>query len=193
MNDMICHLLDLSRIEAGQKTYRLCPTSLPEIARQAWAEFLPLFKENGFTFRAEIAEDMPTIAGDSRALRLVIGNLIQNAINYSPDHKEIELQVYVSADEAVLEVTDHGLGIPPEYHEAIFSKFFRIDGKETNASQGSGLGLFLVKHAVDAHGGRIEVRSAIGQGSRFIIHLPVPGGAGCCGKEGNHHEQDTDH
>jgi signal transduction histidine kinase len=193
MNDMIGNLLDLSRIEAGQKAYRLCPTSLPEIARKAWAEFLPLFKENGFTFRAEIAEDMPAIAGDSRALRLVIGNLIQNVLSYSPEHKEIELKVYVSAGEAVLEVTDQGLGIAPEYHEVIFRKFFRIENDEASPSQGSGLGLFLVKHAVDAHGGRIEVQSRPGQGSRFIIHLPMAGGVGRSGKKGNHHEQDTDH
>ena len=175
MNDLIGNLLDLSRIEAGQKTYRFQPASLPEIARQAWAEALPFLKENGFACRVEIAEEMPVFAGDARALRLVIGNLIQNVLSYSPDHKEIELKVYSFADEAVLEVADCGLGIPPEHHEAIFSKFFRVENDETGTSQGSGLGLFLVKHVVDAHNGRIEVQSAVGQGSRFIIHLPMAG------------------
>jgi signal transduction histidine kinase len=106
-------------------------------------------------------------------LRLVIGNLVQNALSYSPGLKEIELKVYGLAGEAVLEVADRGLGIAPEYHKAIFNKFFRVEAAETNASQGSGLGLFLVKHVVDAHGGRIEVQSAIGQGTRFIIRLPI--------------------
>lgn len=183
MNDLISNLLDLSRIEAGQKTYRFQPASLPEIARQAWAEALPLLKENSFTCRDEIAAEMPPFAFDTRALRLVIGNLVQNALNHSPDHKEIELKVYISAGEAVLEVADRGLGIAPEYHEAIFSKFFRIENDETSTSQGSGLGLFLVKHAVDAHGGRIEVKSAPGQGSRFIIRLPIAGGLSRCGKK----------
>ncbi len=193
MNDMIRNLLDLSRIEAGQKTYRFQPASLAEIARPAWAEVLPLLKENGFTCRAEIIEEMPAFAGDARALRMVIGNLVQNAINYSPDHKEIELKVYSSAGDAVLEVADHGLGIAPEYREAIFTKFFRVENDETSTSQGSGLGLFLVKHAVDAHGGRIEVQSALGQGSRFIIHLPMAGAGYDIGKKGNNHEQDPDH
>ena len=175
MNDLIGNLLDLSRIEAGQKTYRFQPASLPEIARQAWAEALPFLKENGFTCRAEIVEEMPAFAGDARALRLVIGNLIQNVLNYSPDQKEIELKVYSSAGEALLEVADCGLGIAPEHHAAIFTKFFRVENDETSTSQGSGLGLFLVKHAVDAHGGRIEVQGAPGQGSRFIIHLPMAG------------------
>lgn len=183
MNDLIGNLLDLSRIEAGQKTYRFQPVSLPEIARQAWAEALPLLKENRFSCRAEIAEEMPLIAGDARALRMVIGNLIQNALSYSPDHKEIELKVYASNDEAVLEIADCGLGIAPEYYLAIFNKFFRVEGAETSASQGSGLGLFLVKHVVDAHGGRIEVQSAVGQGSRFIIHLTMAGGLSRCGKK----------
>lgn len=184
MNDLITNLLDLSRIEAGQKSYRFQPASLAEIARQAWVEALPLLKENGFACRAEIVEEMPPFAFDARALRLVIGNLIQNSLSYSPDHKEIELKVYSSSGEAVLEVADSGLGIAPEYHEAIFSKFFRIEGKETNASQGSGLGLFLVKHAVDAHGGRIEVQSAIGQGAKFIIRLPMAGGTSSGEKKG---------
>ncbi len=176
MNDMIRNLLDLSRIEAGQKTYRLQPASLAEIARQAWAEVLPQLKENGFSCRAEIASDIPPFLFDTRALRMVIGILIQNAINYSPNQKEIAMKIYSSAGEAVLEVADRGLGIAPEYHEAIFGKFFRIESEESSASQGSGLGLFLVKHAVDAHGGRIDVQSAIGQGARFIIHLPMTGG-----------------
>jgi signal transduction histidine kinase len=173
MNDLITNLLDLSRIEAGQKTYCFQPVFLPEIARQAWAEALPLLEENGFTCRAEIPEEMAAFTCDARALRLVIGNLVQNALSYSPGLKEIELKVYGLAGEAVLEVADRGLGIAPEYHKAIFNKFFRVEAAETNASQGSGLGLFLVKHVVDAHGGRIEVQSAIGQGTRFIIRLPI--------------------
>jgi len=183
MNDLIGNLLDLSRIEAGQKTYRFQPASLPEIARQAWAEALPLLKENGFACRVEIAEEMPVFACDARTLRLVIGNLIQNVLSYSPDHKEIELKVYSSAGEALLEVVDCGLGIAPEHHEAIFTKFFRVENDDTGTSQGSGLGLFLVKHAVDAHGGRIEVQSAVGQGSKFIIHLPMAGAGHHSGKK----------
>ncbi len=184
MNDMIRNLLDLSRIEAGQKSYRLQPASLAEIARQAWTEALPLLKENGFSCRAEIASEMPPFHFETHALKMVIGNLIQNAINYSPDHKEIELKVYSSAGEAVLEVADRGLGIAPEYQQNIFGKFFRIESEESSTSQGSGLGLFLVKHAVDAHGGRIEVQSSVGQGSRFIIRLSMAGGTSRSKKRG---------
>ncbi|MDD8012380.1 MAG: HAMP domain-containing sensor histidine kinase [Acidobacteriota bacterium] len=184
MNDMIRNLLDLSRIEAGQKTYRLQPASLTEIAKQAWEESLPLLRENGFVCRAKIASDVPSFPFDARALQMLIGNLIQNAINYSPDHKEIELKVYCSAGDAVLEVADRGMGIAPEYQESIFSKFFRVESEGSSTSQGSGLGLFLVKHAVDAHRGRIELLSAIGQGSRFIVRLPIPGGKIHNGKRG---------
>jgi signal transduction histidine kinase len=157
---------------------------LPEIARQAWADALPLLEENGFTCRVEIIAEMPVFAFDARAMRMVIGNLIQNALSYSPDRKEIELKVYSSADKAVLEVADRGFGIAPAYHEAIFRKFYRIENDETSASQGSGLGLFLVKHVVDAHGGRIEVQSAVGQGARFIIRLPMIGATNRSRKKG---------
>jgi signal transduction histidine kinase len=181
MNDLIGNLLDLPRIEAGQKTYHLQMASLPEIASQAWAEALPLLQENGFACRAEIAEGMTAFAFDARALRLVIGNLIQNALNYSPGRKEIELKVYSSAGQAVLEVADRGQGIAPEFHEAIFSKFFRVESNESNISQGSGLGLFLVKHVVDAHGGRIEVESAPGGPTGITIRPPA---LSCCSNGG---------
>lgn len=172
MNDLVANLLDFSRIEAGQKTYSFQEASIAEVAGQAWAEALPLLKESGFTCRCEIATDLPESRMDARALRLVIGNLIQNALCYSPDRKEIELRVYRSGSEAVLEVADRGLGIAPQFQQEIFEKFFRIENDATS-SRGSGLGLFLVKHAVTAHGGRIEVKSALGQGARFVIHLPL--------------------
>ena len=184
MNDLVVNLLDFSRIEAGQKTYSFQKASLAQIAGQVWTEVLPLLEENGFTCRSEIAPDLPELKLDARALRLVIGNLVQNALRYSPERKEIEMRVYRSGSDAVLEVADRGLGIAPEFQQQIFEKFFRIENDGTH-SQGSGLGLFLVKHAVAVHGGRIEVKSALGQGARFTIRLPLAGAAKNSGKKGS--------
>ena len=103
----------------------------------------------------------------------MIGNLVQNALRYSPERKEIEMKVTRSGSEVMLEVADSGLGIAPEFQQEIFEKFFRIENDVTN-SQGSGLGLFLVKHAVAAHGGRIEVQERIGAGGE-IHHPPALG------------------
>jgi signal transduction histidine kinase len=181
MNDLVANLLDFSRIEAGQKTYNFQKTSLAKVARQTWNEFLPLLEDNGFVCRAEIEAGLPELDLDARAMRMVIGNLVQNAIGYSPGSKDVELRVHRSGSEALLEVADHGQGIAPEFHRDIFSKFFRIE-QAGAGSPGSGLGLFLVKHAIDAHGGRIEVHSVAGQGTRFIIRLPIAPGMDGVGK-----------
>ena len=174
MNGLVANLLDFSRIEAGQKTYSFQNDSLAQVAGQVWAEVLPLLEADGFACCSEIDPDLPEFEFDARALRLVIGNLVQNAICYSPERREIEIKVYRSGDEAVLEVADRGQGIAPEFQQRIFEKYFRIENDGID-SQGSGLGLFLVNHAVAAHGGRIAVKSAPGQGTRFIIRLPMAG------------------
>jgi signal transduction histidine kinase len=172
MNDLVANLLDFSRIEAGQKNYSFRNMSLAEVAAQAWGELLPVLQESGFTCRCAIDPHLPESAIDARALRLAIGNLVQNAIGYSPECKEIEIKAYRSGDEAVLEIADRGLGIDPAFQRQIFEKFFRIEHDGSHV-QGSGLGLFLVRHAVEAHGGRIDLESAAGQGARFIIRLPL--------------------
>jgi len=111
------------------------------------------------------------IVGDAKLLFQALSNLLSNAVKYSPGRGAIEVEAEVVADEAVVAVTDHGIGIPLGDLNRLFERYHR--GSNVSGIVGTGVGLYLVKMAVDLHKGRIEVRSREGEGSRFVIHLPV--------------------
>ena len=100
-------------------------------------------------------------------------NLLSNAIKYSGASREIDLRVQRRDDHLVIEVTDHGIGIPTAEQRRIFEKFYRVPSQENERIPGTGLGLALVSHIVGGHGGHVELQSAPGQGSTFSIHLPL--------------------
>jgi len=133
--------------------------------------------ECGFEIERKIAAHLPMIKADAAALSRAIQNLLSNAMKYGGDSRWIGLSaepVKTSAGEEVqIRVSDRGLGIAPSEQERVFEPFYR--GKEVVAAQirGNGLGLSLVKHVIAAHGGRVSVESKVGQGSVFILYLPV--------------------
>jgi signal transduction histidine kinase/tetratricopeptide (TPR) repeat protein len=170
-------VLDFSKIEQGKKTYHLTPTSLPEVV-QASAQALeyPLAQQ-GFELRVAVEGDIPAVRADRDALQQAILNLLTNAMKYSSESREIDLRLRRRNGEAVIQVTDRGIGIAPEEQARIFEKFYRGPATENKLIPGTGLGLTLVDHVVKAHGGRVEVRSAPHKGSTFSIHLPLGGEA----------------
>jgi signal transduction histidine kinase len=100
-------------------------------------------------------------------------NLLSNAMKYSGDSRDIDLRLAAKNRQAVIQVTDHGVGIDPEEQKKIFEKFYRVRSPENDRTAGSGLGLALVDHIVRAHGGQIRVESTPGKGSSFSICLPL--------------------
>ena len=98
-------------------------------------------------------------------------------MKYSGDRRRIIVALARAGRELRLDVVDEGIGIPPAEHARIFDKFYRVGSSDTQGRRGSGVGLTLVKHIVDAHGGRVSVQSRPGEGSRFSIHFPVPADA----------------
>jgi len=116
---------------------------------------------------------MPPVHGDFERVRQVLVNLVSNAIKYSPDGGTIRIGGWPEGELAVCYVADQGVGIAPEEQEAIFRRFYRIDNRLRRETQGSGLGLFLTRAIVEAHGGRIWVESQLGKGSRFVFTLPL--------------------
>jgi signal transduction histidine kinase len=119
-------------------------------------------------------ESLPPIQADPDALQQALLNLITNAMKYSGERKEIELKISAEgAATAVIAVRDYGLGIPAEYQHKIFERFFRVPSPDHLHSPGAGLGLTLVAHIVRAHGGEVHVDSQVGEGSVFIVRLPV--------------------
>jgi two-component system phosphate regulon sensor histidine kinase PhoR len=132
----------------------------------------PLAQE-GHQLQLHLGEALPDIRIDPDALEQAILNLLANAMKYSSAGSEIDLRLARQDGEAVIQVSDRGVGIPSEQHAQIFEKFYRVPGRESELVPGTGLGLTLVEHIVNAHGGHTEVVSTVGEGSTFSIHIPI--------------------
>jgi signal transduction histidine kinase len=112
---------------------------------------------------------------DKDALSRAINNLLDNASKFSPDKKEISIHVRKDKTNVIIEIKDKGIGIPPNELDRIFDKFYQGRNTLRQSFQGTGLGLTLVKHTVEAHGGSMTVKSRIGEGSTFSVILPIQG------------------
>ncbi|HEY7789621.1 MAG TPA: HAMP domain-containing sensor histidine kinase, partial [Vicinamibacterales bacterium] len=133
-----------------------------------------------FTVTTRI-EPGATVWADAEAVEQAFENLLSNAMKYSPERREIEVETGQVESYGYLRVRDHGVGIPPKFQRKIFRKFYRVEPDDGNGPQGCGLGLAIVDYVVRAHGGRVDVESELGQGSTFTIKLPIvesPAGAG---------------
>ncbi len=166
-------VLDLSRIEQGRKTYRMQSTCLGEVVRSAARTMEYSLLRLGFTLHITGDNTEPTLLADADALEAALLNLLGNAVKYSGRARVIEMYVGSAPTEAFVDVIDHGIGIPSAEQARIFEKFHRIQSEETEGIAGTGLGLALALHVVQAHNGRIDVESAPGQGSRFSIRIPL--------------------
>jgi signal transduction histidine kinase len=170
---LLNNVLDFSKIEQGKKTYHLAPTSLAEVARAAVRAMEYPLAQQGFELRVEVENGLPAVNADRDALEQAILNLLTNAMKYSGESREIGLRLSSQNGHAVIQVTDRGLGVAPEEQARIFEKFYRVPTSESTLIPGAGLGLTLVAHIAQAHGGRVEVQSAPGAGSAFSIHIPL--------------------
>jgi signal transduction histidine kinase len=174
LTQLINNILDFSRIEAGRKEYRMVPSDIGAVARDVVESYRFAIEKLGFTLRLEIADELPPLELDPEAISQALINLLNNAIKYSPEQKEIAVGVARAGDRVRLSVTDRGIGIPRSEHRRIFEKFYRVETSLVHTTKGSGLGLALVQHIAEAHGGTVELVSAPGEGSTFTLSLPVP-------------------
>ena len=172
---LVDNVLDFSKIEQGKKIYRLRPTSLAEIVDSAARAMQYPLAQQGFNLHVSVQEDLPALHADPDAIQQAILNLLTNAMKYSGDAREIDLQLSASNGDAVIQVRDHGLGIAPHEQKRVFEKFYRAPSHERHQIAGTGLGLTLVAHIAEAHGGRVELQSAPGAGSTFSILIPMKG------------------
>jgi signal transduction histidine kinase len=182
LSRLINNVLDFARIERGEKTYHMGPTDVGAAAREAARAVAYPLAQGNYTLNAEIAEDLPLLDADSDALTQALLNLLTNAIKFSPEGTEIGLRVLKERGEVLFQVADQGRGIPSQDHKSIFRDFYRTADAEEEGIPGTGLGLSLVAHVANAHGGRVEVESEVGQGSLFTIRIPV--GEGPPAKDG---------
>lgn len=170
---LLNNVLDFSKIEQGKRIYRLEPTSLSEIIQASARAMKYPLSQKGFELNVQAEEGLPDVRVDKDALEQAILNLLNNAMKYSGESREIDLRLQRKDDQALIQVTDRGVGIDPREQKRIFEKFYRVPMPENERIVGTGLGLTLVSHIVKAHGGNIEVESAPGKGSTFSIYLPL--------------------
>ncbi len=175
MNEMITNMLDFSRVEAGRKQYNFENTSLPMVVKDVLESYIAYIKNLGFQLEVEIDDNIPSFLLDADAVRLIVVNLLQNAVKYSIKKKSIIVRLYREKETVVLEVEDKGIGIEKDDLNKIFEQFHRASGDTVQTVEGSGLGLYLVRHAAQAHSGEIRVTSEPGKGSIFTIVLPIMG------------------
>ncbi|HEV8637367.1 MAG TPA: ATP-binding protein [Chloroflexota bacterium] len=144
---------------------------LGEVARATVRRSAPLAPD-GLVLRAGLL-DSATVLGDRDRLRQLLSNLVENAIRYTSPPGEVIVSVRRKGDRAEVSVADTGIGIPPEHHARIFDRFYRLDQARTRSLGGSGLGLAIVRQIAEAHGGQVRITSAVGEGSEFVIELPL--------------------
>ena len=173
---LINNILDFSRIEAGRKEYDFRETDMRELVHNTLESYRYQIEQNGFAFEERISEDVPALRVDREAMARSLLNLVNNALKYSQDRKFIGVNLFRDNGAVKLEVVDHGIGIPVHEQGKIFEKFYRVGDPLVHNTKGSGLGLSLVRHIVQAHGGQVLVDSVPGRGSKFTITLPVNGG-----------------
>jgi len=180
LSRLIDNVLDFSRIESGRQRYEMAPGSVEPIVHEVLESFRHPLDQQGFKVDVSVAPDLPDVSLDAEALKQALANLVDNAMKYSGEGRRITVVARpagpeVGVPEVLVEVGDEGVGIPLAERERIFEKFYRIGRSETQGRRGSGVGLALVKHIVEAHGGRVTVESRPGAGSRFTLHLPSLG------------------
>ena len=173
LTQLINNLLDFSRIESGRKSYRFEGADLEELVAETLRTFQVRLQQSGF----RVAYDGPggalPVRIDPSAIGHAVANLLDNAVKYSGDRREIAVALERRGGEAVVSVRDWGVGIPRDEQEKIFDRFHRVSTGLVHDVKGSGLGLAIVRHVVAAHGGAVEVDSRPGQGSTFSIRLPL--------------------
>lgn len=174
LTQLINNILDFAAIEAGRKEYNFKAQDLCSVVKETIGNYRYVLENTGFEIKTFYTENLPPILIDRDAVSQVVLNLLNNALKYSGEKRFVEIRVEKREQEALIAVTDHGIGIAAHETDKIFEKFYRAGGNaDVHDVKGSGLGLSLVKHIVEAHGGRITVSSVLERGSTFTIFLPL--------------------
>jgi len=175
LSHLINNVLDFSRIDMGRKEFKFTKGSLSRVVQETLDSYRYHLEKKGFEVHDRIDPDLPETSFDSEAVASILVNLLSNAMKFSSNRKEVTVRLFRRDRRAVLQVEDKGIGIARQDQGEIFKKFYRVKQGAASQTQGSGLGLTLVKHITEAHGGTVEVESEPGKGSVFSILLPLSG------------------
>jgi len=170
---LVKNILDFSKIEAGKKEYHFEITDITIWLDEAVGDFCKDHIHDHIEINKHFEPDIPSVAIDRDALSQCIFNLLDNAIKFSPDSKSVDLDLKKEYGSVLIRVKDRGIGIQKDNLDHIFDKFFQATSPVQQSVKGTGLGLALVKHVIEAHKGRIQLESSPGQGSVFTLFLPI--------------------
>ncbi len=174
LTQLINNILDFASIESGRKTYRFERCDLREVVGATLRSFEVRLRQDGFHIHLEGAgTPLPPVVIDAGAIGQSLSNLLDNAVKYSRDDRDISVALRRDGDFVVISVRDQGIGIPRGEQRKIFDRFHRVSTGLVHDVKGSGLGLAIVRHIVEAHRGKVTVESRPDEGSTFSIHLPV--------------------
>jgi signal transduction histidine kinase len=173
LSRLVESLLDFGRMEAGARPYRLARLDAGRLVKATVEEFKQETGSNNLVMECAVPDEGPVVKADGEALAQALWNLLDNAVKYSGDSPVIHVKVEAGEDQVAIRVRDQGIGISPSEKNRILRKFVRGSSATACGVKGTGIGLAMVKHIVDAHGGKVLVASEPGKGSTFTILLPA--------------------
>jgi signal transduction histidine kinase len=185
LGNLINSLLDMSRLESGRFQIHRSPVELHKTITESLKLFQSLARQKNIILSEEISPEIPEMAVDNERMRQVIVNLVSNAIKFSDPGGSVKITAAPRDQEFFFQVTDHGTGIREENMKHLFERFYREEGETVRG--GTGLGLYISRQIIEAHGGRIWAESKFGKGSTFSFALPLNGNEG--NNQGGHNHE----
>ncbi len=170
---LVTDLLTLSRLESEAGVLQSEPLELRGLVQGSVRGFQPTAEAKRVSLSVMMPNDPAHVSGDRDALELVVNNLLDNALKYTPAGGSVWVGMRVESNAVFVEIEDSGIGIAREHHDRIFERFYRVDKARSRELGGTGLGLSIVKHICKVHGGTVSVRSAAGSGATFTVRLPL--------------------
>ena len=173
LSRLIDNFLTLSRLERNEHAITLQPTPAREVIEDAVHAMRAKLEVPGCHFTFDPGESLPDMLADRDALVVVLVNLLDNAVKYTGEEKRIDLRVRDASGRIFISIQDNGIGLSKAERKNVFRRFYQVDQKLSRQRGGCGLGLALVQHIVEAHGGRVDVSSQLGRGTTFTVSVPI--------------------
>ena len=175
LSNLVSGILDTAAVESGEMIFERRPVTMNEVIDKAVVKLQNIAVDKDIAVEADVPGTLPIIEGDSEKLEQVVTNLVDNAIKFSRKGDIVVITAGTQNNSLLVQVIDHGRGIPAGAIPLLFQKFYKVHGSMPWAGSGTGLGLYIVKQIVEAHGGEIWVESKLGEGSTFSFSLPLNG------------------
>ena len=172
LTDLVQEIIDLSRLQSSDPLLRAFPVDIEDVVREAATQAQISAESRRISLDLGVIESA-RVVGDRAQLIVAVHNLIENAINYSPDNTKVSITARKRDGLVEIAVADQGIGIPDSEQNRIFERFYRVDPARSRSTGGTGLGLSIVKHVALNHGGDVKVWSKVGVGSTFSLLLPI--------------------